>query len=159
MVEIIKDLKDQLLEQMDKEVSERGAERLDPDMVDMVKDLAEAEKACWEAEYYRSVTEAMEGNSGYSGYSGGSGGSGGSGYSGGSGGSGYRRGYEGGSQGSQGYGSGSGWANQYGRGYSRRGYGSMGHADSVEGIRNMMMTANPEEKERMKAELRSMLEM
>ena len=36
MVEIIKDLKDQLLEQMDNEVNERGAERLDPDMVDMV---------------------------------------------------------------------------------------------------------------------------
>ena len=151
MVEVIKDLKDKLLEQMDKEVSERGAERLDPDMVDMVKDLAEAEKSCWEAEYYRSVTEAMDGGSSYSsGYSGGSGGS--SGY-------GYRRGYEGGSQGSQGYGNRSGWANQYGRGYSRRGYGSMGLTDSVDGIRNIMMTANPEEKERMKAELRSMLEM
>ena len=158
MVEVIKDLKDQLLEQMDKEVSERGAERLDPDMVDMVKDLAEAEKSCWEAEYYRAVTEAMEGGSGYSsGYSGGSGGS--SGY-------GYRRGYEGGSQGSQGsqgygygYGNRSGWANQYGRGYSRRGYDSMGHTDSIEGIRNIMMTANQEEKERMKAELRSMLDM
>ena len=138
MVEAIKDLKDQLLEQMDKEVSERGAERLDPDMVDMVKDLAEAEKSCWEAEYYRAVTEAMEGGSGYSsGYPGGSGGS--SGY-------GYRRGYEGGSQGSQGYGNRSGWANQYGRGYSRRGYGSMGYADSVEGIRNIMMNASPEEK-------------
>ena len=146
MVEIIKDLKDQLLEQMDNEVSERGAERLDPDMVDMVKDLAEAEKACWEAEYYRAVTEAMEGGSGYSGYSGGG--------SGGSSGYGYRRGYEGGSQG---YGSRSGWANQYVRGYSRR--GSMGYADSVEGIRNIMMNASPEEKERMKAEMRSMLEM
>lgn len=89
--------------------------------------------------------QPMPYNSGYSGYSGGSGGS--SGY-------GYRRGYEGGSHG---YGNRSGWANQYGRGYSRR--NSMGYADSVEGIRNIMMNASPEEKERMKAEMRSMLEM
>lgn len=140
MVEIIKQLKDTLLEQLEKDVAERGAERLDPDMVDMVKDLADAEKSCWEAEYYRAVTETMGGGSGY-----------GSGY-GNQGGSGYRRGYD--ESGGR-----SGWANQYGRGYSRRGYGSMGHADSVEGIRNIMMTASPEEKERMRAELRTMLDM
>lgn len=156
MVEVIRDLKDQLLEQMDKEVSERGAERLDPDMVDMVKDLAEAEKACWESEYYRAVTEAMEDGSGYgygygsqgSGYGSQGGSQGGSGY-GSQGGSGYRRGY-----GSRGR---SGWANQYGRG--RRGYESMGHGEQIEGLRNIMMTANPEEKERVKAEMRSLLEM
>lgn len=148
MVEVIRDLKDQLLEQMDKDVSERGAERLDPDMVDMVKDLAEAEKACWESEYYRAVTEAMDGGSGYGyGYGSGYGSQGGN-----QGGSGYRRGYDG----SRGR---SGWANQYGRGYSRRGYESMGHGEPVEGIRNLMMAASPEEKERIKAEMRSMLEM
>lgn len=136
MVEVIRNLKDQLLEQMEKEVGERGAERLDPDMVDMVKDLAEAEKSCWEAEYYRSVSEAM-GNGSDMGYS-------------------MRRGYDNRMQGYQGR---SGWQNQYGSGYSRRGYGSMGYADSVEGIRNIMMTASPEEKERMRAELRTMLDM
>lgn len=134
MVEIIKQLKDTLLEQLEKDVADRGAERLDPDMVDMVKDLAEAEKSCWEAEYYRSVTEAM-GSGGEMGYS-------------------SRRGYDNRMQGNR-----SGWQNQYGSGYSRRGYGMMGHGDSVEGIRNIMMTASPEEKERMRAELRTMLDM
>ena len=38
-------------------------------MIDMVKDLAEAEKSCWEAQYYRSISEAMYGKQGYqSGY-------------------------------------------------------------------------------------------
>ena len=140
MVEIIKMLKDALLEQMEKEVNERGAERLDPDMVDMVKDLAEAEKCCWESEYYRGVSEAMD-KQGYQdmGY-------------------GDTQGY----RDSMGRYARRGWSNQYGSGYSRRGYdamGNMGHTESIEGIRNILMTANPEEKERMKTELRSMLGM
>ena len=61
MIDVIRDLKDALLEHMDKELAERGSvDRLDPDMVDMVKDLAEAE-------YYCTVTDAMHGNRGYSG--------------------------------------------------------------------------------------------
>lgn len=139
MVEVIKMLKDALLESMEKEVSERGVERLDPDMVDMVKDLACAEKDCWESEYYRSVTEAMD-KQGYQdmGYNG-------------------QNGY--GYRDSMGRYARRGWQNQYGSGYSRRGYDTMGHNDSIEGIRNMVNMANPEEKERMKAELRSMLGM
>ena len=35
------------------------------EFVDMVKDLAEAEKSCWEASYYKATTEAMENYSGY----------------------------------------------------------------------------------------------
>ena len=31
------------------------------DAIDMVKDLAEAEKSCWEAAYYESIVKAMEG--------------------------------------------------------------------------------------------------
>jgi len=34
------------------------------ELIDMVKDLAEAEESCWEASYYRTVTEGMEKNSG-----------------------------------------------------------------------------------------------
>ena len=70
MVEKIYKLKNEILQQAEKELEERGPERMDVDrlgeMIDMVKDLAEAEKSCWEAQYYRSVTEAMEDRSGYS---------------------------------------------------------------------------------------------
>ena len=69
MVEEIYKMKNQLLEQAKKELEERGPERIDVnrmgEIIDMVKDLAEAEKSCWEASYYRKVTEAMEGSSGY----------------------------------------------------------------------------------------------
>ncbi len=134
MVELIKEIKDQLLEQVDAEIKERGGvERVDPDTIDMIKDLAEAEKACWEAEYYRSVTEAMDNNSGYQ--------------------------TNGMSYGRNGYKNRRGWQNQYGSGYMRSGYGMMGHDESIEGIRNIMMTANPDEKERLKAELRNMMNM
>lgn len=134
MVELIKEIKDQLLEQVDAEIKERGGvERVDPDTIDMIKDLAEAEKACWEAEYYRSVTEAMDNNSGYQ--------------------------TNGMSYGRNGYKNRRGWQNQYGSGYMRSGYNTMGHDESIEGIRNIMMTANPDEKERLKAELRNMMNM
>lgn len=71
MVEKIYDIKNQILQRVDKDIQERGVDRIDVkevgELVDMVKDLAEAEKSCWEAQYYRSVTEAMSGTSGYSG--------------------------------------------------------------------------------------------
>lgn len=135
MVGIIYDLKNQLLEQLEKDVSERGIDRLDKEKVDMVKDLAEAEASCWKAEYYRSVTEAMDGN--------------GMGYDGGSQGAGMQ-------QGPSSYGmgyraSGRGSANQYGW---RRGY-SMGY--DLDGLRMAMQSADPQERERMRRELQQML--
>lgn len=71
MVEEIYKMKNEILTQAKKELEERGPERMDVDrlgeMVDMVKDLAEAEMACWKAQYYRNaVTEAMENKYGYS---------------------------------------------------------------------------------------------
>lgn len=70
MVEEIYKLKNEILQQAKKELDERGPERMDVDrlgaMVDMVKDLAEAEEKCWKAQYYRNaVTEAMESKYGY----------------------------------------------------------------------------------------------
>jgi tRNA A37 N6-isopentenylltransferase MiaA len=66
MVEEIYKMKNELLQQAKKELAERGPERIDVNrmdkMIDMVKDLADAEKSCWEASYYRKVTEAMEGS-------------------------------------------------------------------------------------------------
>lgn len=71
MVEKIKATKDKVLDYMERELSKYGENRIDTktagDLADIIKDLAEAERDCWEAEYYRSVTEAM-GSSGSSGY-------------------------------------------------------------------------------------------
>lgn len=107
MVEEIYKMKNELLQQVKKELAERGPERIDVnrmgEMVDMVKDLAEAEKACWEASYYRLAVEGMQKGSGY-----GSGGGTGS---------------------SAGYGMQSQPVRQ---GYSSQGYDSMGHGDIVE---------------------------
>lgn len=160
MVEKIKETKDQVLQKMEQAIAERGVERMDVAemgrLADIVKDLAEAEKSCWEAEYYRSVTEAMEDES--MGYDGGMGyEDGGYGYSqggsqngsqGGSRGgrSGYRRGYRGQSRDSM------------GRYTSRRGY-RYGHSSDVMGeVRDMMSTASPEEREQLKRQLRQMLD-
>lgn len=127
----------------------------DPKMIDSIKDLAEAEKACWEAEYYRAVTEAMEdGSMGYEdGMSRAQGGQGGS---------------QGGQQGGRGYGRGRGGRRGYrgqprdsmGR-YTRRGYrqGRYGHDDMMQDIEDMLMSADPQEKEQIKQKLRQMADM
>ena len=149
MVEKLKDLKDELLMQAEQDMHEQGD--VDPKTIDSIKDLAEAEKACWEAEYYRSVTEAMEdGKAGYDD---------GMGYSrGGNQGSmrGYRRGYE--RESRRGYRGQP--SDSQGRYTSRRGYRRMenyGHQDMIAEIRQMMETADPQEKEQLKMQLRQMM--
>lgn len=163
MVDKIYALKNMMIQRLEKTINERGIDRIDVqeagEIVDMIKDLAEAEKACLEAEYYGTVTEAMSNESqgygqGYSqGYNQGQGygynnnqgyGSGGSGYGSGGGASGYRR-----------------WGNQYGSGTTRRCYssGMSGHQDMMEGIRMAMQSANQEDREAMKNELKSMIGM
>lgn len=173
MVEKLKDLKDELLMQAEQDMHEGG--NVDPKMIDSIKDLAEAEKACWEAEYYRSVTEAMEDGAmgyddgmmydgmGYARQGGGSGsgrgsrggGQGGSGYEQGRG---YRRGYE--RSGRRGYRGQS--RDSMGRYTSRRGYrrmeGGYGHDDMLMEVRQMMQTADPQEREQLKMQLRQMTE-
>lgn len=131
MVDRIYEIKNKLLEQIDKDMREKGADRIDGEMVDMVKDLACAEKDCWEADYYRAVTEAMEGSSGYSG-----------------------GGSSGGSSGWQNqYGSG---RNSGGR----RGYDStshtMGYQEAMDTMRHYMRNSDPVERERMRGEMMSM---
>ena len=136
MVELIKDNKNRILEYMEKSLEKYGPEKMNVEEVgklaDAVKDLAEAEKACMEAEYYGSVTEAMD-SRGYMpepmGYDDGRMRQG---YS-------RRRGYN---------------ANRDSRGRYSRGY----HED-MEAIRQSMGTASPEEREKMKRELRQMLDM
>lgn len=151
MVEEIYDLKNQLLESIAKEIDERGIERLDKEKVDMVKDLSEAEKSCWEAEYYRSVTEAME-SSGYDGQMGMRGNQ--MGYDGMSGAQGSSRGgsNRGGSQGSsRGR---SGYRDSRGR-YARRGYGS-GYHEHIEALKMELQNADQQEREQIMNELRGM---
>ena len=148
MVEKLKNIKDELLMQVEQDMNE--GRNADPKTIDSIKDLAEAEKACWEAEYYRAVTEAMEdGSMGYEegmDYDGNMGNRGNR-----QGGSGYRRGrrgYRGQSRDSMGR-------------YTRRGYrnGRYGHDDMMQDIKDMLMTADPQEKEQIKKKLRQMADM
>lgn len=157
MVELIRSTKDTVLERLDKAINEKGADRMNVQEVgmlaDVVKDLAEAEKSCWEAEYYMSVTEAMQdGSMGYDdgmGYRRGGSGSSQGGSGSGRGGRGYRRGYRGQSRDSM------------GRYTSRSGYRPMdgyGHDDVMMDVREMMDTADPQEREEIKRKLREMTE-
>ena len=161
MVEKIASLKDEILMQAEQEMHDTG--QVNPESIDAVKDLAEAEKACWEAEYYRSVTEAME--DGQMGYDDGMGcprgrGRNRSGYNQGGyeqDGRGYRRGYE--RESRKGYRGQS--RDSMGRYTSRRGYRKMenyGHTDMMAEIRQMMETADPQEREQLKMQLRQMTE-
>lgn len=159
MVEKIADLKDQMLMRMEGEISERGIENADVNtlgkIADQIKDLAEAEKSCWEAEYYRTVTEAME--DGKAGYDDGMGYTrrGGMGYD--RQGRGYRRGYE--RESRRGYRGQS--RDSMGRYTSRRGYRreSYGHDDLMQEVKQLMQTADPQEREQLKMQLRQMTEM
>ena len=153
MVEKIKDLKDEILMQAEQEMHDTG--QVNPESIDAVKDLAEAEKSCWEAEYYRTVTEAME--DGKAGYDDGMGYTrrGGMGYD--RQGRGYRRGYE--RESRRGYRGQS--RDSMGRYTSRRGYRRMdgyGHTDMMAEVRQMMETADPQEREQLKMQLRQMTE-
>lgn len=152
MVEDIYKLKNQMISRMNTEISNRGADRIDVEefgkMADIVKDLAEAEKECWEAEYYRSVVEAMSPQQSY-GYS-----------QPGSSSSGMTQGYTPGMMpimdDMRGYrSSGRGSANQYG---GRRGYPNMGYHDKIDSLRLAMHNASPEERGPMKEEIRKLYE-
>lgn len=132
MVEDIYALKNKILQHVEKETMDM--QRMDVkevgELVDMVKDLAEAEKSCWEASYYRKVTEAMEGSSGYS--SSGSPANGGG--------------------GNMGYGS-----SRSGYGSMRSGYNSMGHGDLMEKLAEEYRNLNQDERMRMKNQVLSTL--
>ena len=136
MVERIAEDKNRILEYMGKSLEKYGPDKMNVEeigkLADAVKDLAEAEKACWEAEYYRSVTEAMD-SSGYMPE-----------------GMGYQNGQ--GANGRMGYNPNRDSMGRYSRG--RRGY-----HEGMDGIRAEMQSASPEEKEKLKRELRQILDM
>lgn len=139
MVERIADDKNKILQYMDKALDKYGPDKMNVEEVgklaDAVKDMAEAEKACWEAEYYRSVSEAMEGTSGYMPEG---------------------MGYQRMNRGRIGYNQN---RDSMGRYTSRRGYdGSYGYHEHIDDLRSQMQQASPEEREKMKRELRQMLD-
>ena len=64
MVDRIYALKNQFIQRIERDIQERGLDRIDVnemgELVDMVKDLAEAEESCWKATYYRLVSDGMQ---------------------------------------------------------------------------------------------------
>lgn len=163
----IKKMKEKLIEEAQSRMQNMDGGSIEQmgQIVDMIKDLSEAEKACLEAEYYDTVIDAMDGESdryGYPGQSGSGGGRGGSGGSGRSGGrSGYRDPYmmeEDGEGGRMGY------RNQYGnfpanpknrrRRMRRSGYSE----ESIENLRQMMEDADPERKRQLKNDLEELMQ-
>lgn len=160
MVHKICKMKDKLCDYASQQM-ERGLDNVDTRemgmVVDMIKDLSEAEKACLEAEYYDTVIDAMDSGSDRYGYTG-QGGSG-DGRSGNR--SGYRDPYmmeEDGEGGRMGY------RNQYGnfpanpknrrRRMRRSGYSE----ESIENLRQMMEDADPERKRQLKNDLEELMQ-
>ena len=159
MIDKICKMKDKLCEYAHQQM-QQGLDRVDTRemgaVIDMIKDLAEAEKSCMEADYYESVVEAMEEGGDRYGYDGGGSSGGGSrGESGGR--SGYRM------ESSDGEGGRMGYKNQYGnwpanpanrrRRMRRRGYTE----ESVENIRSMMEEADPARREQLKRDLEELM--
>lgn len=146
MLDKLYDLKADMLQRLEKLVDERGLERLD------AKELTDAIKDMSEAEYYCSVVEAMD-SYGYMpddmsgmGYDDGMGYDGRDGNRGNRGGSGNRSGYR------------DSMGRYSTRANRRRGY-RMGHTDMIDGLREELQGASAEERERLKSELRQMLNM
>lgn len=136
MVGKISEIKNMILQRMDAAINERGVDRADTkelgELSDIVKDLAQAEKECWEAEYYMAIAEGM-GSQGYT--------------------NGTNIGSMPYNQNSQGY------RDSRGRYARRPGYTPMGYHGEIEGIREAMQNATPEEREKMQRELRQIVNM
>lgn len=146
MTDKLYDLKSDVVERLMKVVDERGLERMSADeLFDAMKDLSEAE-------YYCSVTDAME-NYGYMpddmmgmNYDDGMGYDGRGGNRGNRGGSGNRSGYR------------DSMGRYSTRANRRRGY-RMGHMDAIENIREELQSATAEERDQLKREVLQMFGM
>lgn len=155
MIDKICKMKDKLCEYAHQQM-QQGLDRVDTRemgaVIDMIKDLAEAEKSCMEADYYESVVEAMEEGGDRYGYDGGGSSVGSRGRSG------YR------TESPDGEGGRMGYKNQYGnwpanpanrrRRMRRRGYTE----ESVENIRSMMEEADPARREQLKRDLQELMQ-
>lgn len=149
----IKRMKDKLIEEAQSRLQNMDGGSIEQmgQIIDMIKDLSEAEKSCLEAEYYDSVIDAMENGQRY-GYDGQGGNT--------SGRQGYSESYimdnNGDSEGRMGY------RNQYGnfpantknrRRMRRSGYSE----ESIDNIRQMMEDADPERKRQLKRDLEDLM--
>ena len=157
----IYEMKEQLVRTAQQQLS-HGIENVDTHemgmVVDMIKDLAEAEKACYEAEYYASVVDAMEeaeeerwgyddGRDGRQGFHD------------------PQRYYDGGGESPMGSAGRMGYKNQYGNWRAnpggrrkprrmRRGYSE----ESVENLRAMMEDADPARREQLKKDIQQLMQ-
>lgn len=150
---VIKRMKDKLIEEAQSRLQNMDGGSIEQmgQIIDMIKDLSEAEKSCLEAEYYDSVIDAMENGQRY-GYDGQGGNAGGR--------QGYRESYimdnNGDGEGRMGY------RNQYGnfpanpknrRRMRRSGYSE----ESIDNLRQMMEDADPERKRQLKRDLEDLM--
>lgn len=140
MVDKIWNIKNKFLERMEKEIGERGIDRVDVEEMDKLANIihhfAEAEASCWQAEYYKTVTKAME--QGSAGYGGGTGSS---------------AGY--GNSGSMNQGGGrSGYNMPSGYDMARSGYmGEKGGQNVVETLRKQIQESGPDDRDRLRNEV------
>ena len=148
----IKKMKEKLIEEAQNRMQNMDGGSIEQmgQIVDMIKDLSEAEKACLEAEYYDTVIDAMDGGSDRYGYDS----QGGSGNR-----SGYREPYMmdnnmGRGSGRMGYRDSKG---RYARNPNRRMRRSGYSEESVENIRQMMEDADPERKRQLKQDLEELM--
>lgn len=152
----IKRMKDKLIEEAQSRLQNMDGGSIEQmgQIIDMIKDLSEAEKSCLEAEYYDGVIDAMESGQRY-GYDGQGGNAGGR--------QGYRESYV---MGGNGDGNGDGrmgYRNQYGnfpanpKNRSRRMRRSGYSEESIDNIRQMMEDADPERKRQLKRDLEDLM--
>ena len=132
MVNKICEMKNEILKHVDSMILERGVDRMDVDrvgkMIDMVHHLAESESNCWQAEYYRTVTEAMNSDKyGYSSMP-------------------DSRGF---------YNTGGGTGSS--AGYSRMSNGSKDFREIIPSLRDVMREAKPDDREKMRNEIMSIV--
>ena len=150
----IKSMKDKLIREAQSRMDNLDGGSIEQmgQIIDMIKDLSEAEKSCLEAEYYDTVIDAMDGSDGYDGYRG----------QGSTGSQGGRSGRSGRSYGYREDDDMEGYRNsrgQYARKPSRRRMRRYGYSeDSIDNIREMMEEADPERKKQLKRDLQELMQ-
>lgn len=146
MTKKLYEIKKQMIDLLEEEISVRGVRNISVaevgQVADIIKDLAEAEEKCWKACYYKSVVEAMEASQG-----------------GGADRMGYGQPGNTGSSATMGYDSSMGYDYAGTMGYTAQRPMRMGYdPGAVDNIRAMMMNADPERKEQLKRDLRKLMQ-
>lgn len=146
----IKAMKDKLIKEAQNRMDNLDGGSIEQmgQIIDMIKDLSEAEKSCLEAEYYDTVIDAMDGSDGYDGYRGQNSGGRSGGRSG--------RGSYGYDDDMEGYRNSKG---QYARKPGRRRMRRYGYSDdSIDNLREMIEESDPERKKQLKRDLQDLMQ-